>query len=135
MNCPRCRHRNQPDAAFCDECGMQLEGTCPSCMASNRRDAKFCRVCGYPLLGLPAELSPTPIAARPMGAADERNLASSGVEGERKQVTVLFADTKGSMELIAFRDPEDARRILDPVLELDDDGRQLLRRDGHQVER
>ena len=117
MNCPRCRHRNQPDAAFCDECGMQLEGTCPSCMASNRRDAKFCRVCGYPLLGLPAELSPTPIAARPMGAADERNLASSGVEGERKQVTVLFADTKGSMELIAFRDPEDARRILDPVLD------------------
>ena len=71
-----------------------------------------------------------------MGAADERNLASSGVEGERKQVTVLFADTKGSMELIAFRDPEDGRAYFSIwFLELDDDGRQLLRRDGHQVER
>src|SRR5262249_54108334 len=39
------------------------------------------------------------------------------LEGERKQVTVLFADLKGSMELLADRDPEDARRILDPVLE------------------
>jgi class 3 adenylate cyclase/tetratricopeptide (TPR) repeat protein len=86
-------------------------------MASNRRDAKFCRVCGYPLLGLPAELSPTAAAAQPIGASDERDLDPSGVEGERKQVTVLFADIKGSMELIAFRDPEDARKILDPVLD------------------
>src|SRR5262249_33669579 len=48
----------------------------------------------------------------------ERILTSRGaLEGERKQVTVLFADLKGSMELLADRDPEDARRILDPVLE------------------
>jgi len=41
----------------------------------------------------------------------------SALEGERKQVTVLFADLKGSMELLADRDPEEARTILDPVLE------------------
>ena len=48
----------------------------------------------------------------------ERILTSRHVlEGERKQVTVLFADLKGSMELLADRDPEEARKILDPVLE------------------
>jgi len=41
----------------------------------------------------------------------------SALEGERKQVTVLFADLKGSMELLAERDPEEARQLLDPVLE------------------
>ncbi len=48
----------------------------------------------------------------------ERILTSkAALEGERKQVTVLFADLKGSMELLADRDPEEARKILDPVLE------------------
>jgi class 3 adenylate cyclase len=45
-------------------------------------------------------------------------MSKSALEGERKQVTVLFADLKGSMELLAGRDPEEARKILDPVLEL-----------------
>ena len=44
--------------------------------------------------------------------------SNSALEGERKQVTVLFADLKGSMELLADRDPEEARRLLDPVLTL-----------------
>lgn len=111
MICPRCQHRNGSDAAFCDECGIRLENTCPSCLANNRRGAKFCRLCGYPLLGISAELSLVPTPSEDIGPE------ASGVEGERKHVTVLFADIKGSMELIAFRDPEDARQILDPVLE------------------
>ena len=57
----------------------------------------------------PAEYTPKHIA--------EKILSSKGaLEGERKQVTVLFADLKGSMELLADRDPEESRHLLDPVL-------------------
>jgi class 3 adenylate cyclase len=72
-------------------------------------------------------LGASPTAAGPRFTAPEtytpRHLAEkiltskAALEGERKQVTVLFADLKGSMELLANRDPEEARRILDPVLE------------------
>jgi class 3 adenylate cyclase/tetratricopeptide (TPR) repeat protein len=88
---------------------MPLEGTCPSCLGTNRQGAKFCRLCGYTLLGAPTEQSLVP--ARPSQLA-----TLPGLEGERKQLTVLFADIKGSTELIAFRDPEDAQHILDPVV-------------------
>src|SRR3989442_6043308 len=90
---------------------------CPSCGASSPPDNKFCGQCAAPL----------DEAARPRLAAAEsyipkhlaeKILTSKGaLEGERKQVTVLFADLKGSMELLADRDPEEARQILDPVLE------------------
>jgi class 3 adenylate cyclase/tetratricopeptide (TPR) repeat protein len=59
----------------------------------------------------------TPGAYTPRHLAEKILTSKSAVEGERKQVTVLFADLKGSMELLADRDPEDARRLLDPVLE------------------
>ena len=119
MICPKCQHRNRSDAAFCDECATPIESTCPSCLASNRRDAKFCRLCAYPILGAPTE--PAPVLTRPRAAPLagrwERDITDpTAIEGERKQLTALFADIKGSMELIAFRDPEDARRILDPVV-------------------
>src|SRR5262245_1314787 len=109
MICPRCRHRNRFDAAFCDECAMPLEGTCPSCLGANRLGAKFCRLCGFTLLGAPTEQSLVPARPSQLGTPP-------GLEAERKQLTVLFADIKGSMELIAFRDPEDAQQILDPVV-------------------
>src|SRR5204862_178398 len=53
----------------------------------------------------------------PKHLADRILMSRAALEGERKQVTVLFADLKGSMELLADRDPEEARKILDPVLE------------------
>src|SRR5205814_8421851 len=59
----------------------------------------------------------TPDAYTPKHLADRILLSKAALEGERKQVTVLFADLKGSMELVADRDPEEARKILDPVLE------------------
>jgi class 3 adenylate cyclase/tetratricopeptide (TPR) repeat protein len=93
---------------------------CPSCGFSNEPSVKFCGGCG-------AALGASPTAARPRFAAPEtytpRYLAEkiltskAALEGERKQVTVLFADLKGSMELLADRDPEEARKLLDPVLE------------------
>ena len=71
-----------------------------------------------PAAGAPAETAaPAPLAYTPPYLAEKILTSRSALEGERKQVTVLFADLKGSMELLAERDPEEARRFLDPVLE------------------
>ena len=59
----------------------------------------------------------SPEAYTPRHLAERILTSKSAIEGERKQVTVLFADLKGSMELLADRDPEEARKLLDPVLE------------------
>jgi class 3 adenylate cyclase/tetratricopeptide (TPR) repeat protein len=83
---------------------------CPACGAANRPGARYCRDCGV-------DLGTEPTGAAEPAAGARRPLTSRDAEGERKQVTVLFADMKGSMELLAERDPEEARAILDPVLE------------------
>ncbi|MFQ5896837.1 MAG: AAA family ATPase [Candidatus Methylomirabilia bacterium] len=123
MKCPRCEAQNPADAVFCEECGSRLEAACPSCGEANRLAAKFCKKCGQPLAQAGAA---GPIAAPKFGSPEtytpkhlaEKILTSKSVlEGERKQVTVLLADLKGSMELLADRDPEEARKLLDPVLE------------------
>ena len=62
-------------------------------------------------------LEPVPLAYTPPYLAEKIRTSRGALEGERKQVTVLFADLKGSMELLADRDPEEARQLLDPVLE------------------
>ena len=124
MKCPRCQHENQLDAVFCEECGSRLEGACPNCGAQNRAGAKFCRKCGGGLVQAPgtSQASPSrfgsPEIYTPKHLAEKILTSRSALEGERKQITVLFADLKGSMELLADRDPEEARKLLDPVLEL-----------------
>jgi class 3 adenylate cyclase/tetratricopeptide (TPR) repeat protein len=80
---------------------------CSSCTRENPADARFCSNCGQSLL---RASTPTHLVAR------VRSQVLDG--GERKHVTVLFADVRNSMELLAERDPEDARRLLDPVLQL-----------------
>src|SRR5919202_1289541 len=124
MRCPGCQHENPGDAKFCLECGARLVRQCAHCRTELPASAKLCSECGQPaappaaatLLG-PTDRLPSPQSYTPQHLA-ERILTSRGaLEGERKQVTVLFADLKGSMELLADRDPEEARRILDPVLE------------------
>jgi class 3 adenylate cyclase len=115
MQCSRCQHANPDDALFCDECGARLEAGCPGCSEPNRAGAKFCRKCGQPLAASP-KLDP-PRSYTPSHLAEKILTARSALEGERKQVTVLFADMKGSMELLADRDPEEARKLLDPVVE------------------
>jgi class 3 adenylate cyclase/tetratricopeptide (TPR) repeat protein len=118
MECPRCNCVNAAEARFCDECGHKLDRNCSECGEPNRIGARFCQSCGTPMtLAVFAESL--------LATAPYRALAwSSGPasEGERKQVTILFADTKGSMEMIAERDPEEARRICDPVLQAMMDG-------------
>ena len=118
MKCPRCKHENPAEVKFCGECGAGLESVCPACGASNPPGNKFCGGCGVSL----AQIGAAPKFASPQTYTPkhlaERILTSKGaLEGERKQVTVLFADIKGSMELLADRDPEEARKLLDPVLE------------------
>jgi class 3 adenylate cyclase len=119
LQCPQCQHENT-GGKFCGECGARLELRCATCGEPNPPGNKFCQECGERLTpaATPAKPSaPSPESYTPRHLA-ERIISSRGaLEGERKQVTVLFADLKGSMELLADRDPEEARRILDPVLE------------------
>src|SRR5262245_23593755 len=87
---------------------------CPSCQATNPANARFCNACGSPLTAARADAAPRP---QTPGHLAERILTSrSSIEGERKRVTVLFADVKDSMQLLAQRDPEEARELLDAVL-------------------
>jgi class 3 adenylate cyclase len=122
MNCPRCQTQIPADGVFCDNCGSRLEAACPSCGEANRLGAKFCKKCGQGLAeAAAARVTPKKFgsleAYTPKHLAEKILTSKSALEGERKQVTVLFADMKGSMELLADRDPEEARKILDPVLE------------------
>src|SRR2546426_9962749 len=120
MACPRCGLKTPSDAAFCPGCGAKLVTACPQCGTANRPDDKFCKQCGGPLVTLagapPVARFGSPGAYTPRHLAEKIPTSKSALEGERKQATVLFADLKGSMELLAARDPEEARKILDPVL-------------------
>jgi len=117
MICQRCQQDNPAGTNFCGGCGARLAAGCPACGASNPLGQKYCGDCGAYV----EHLAVTSKFASP-GTYVPRNLAAkiltsrSAVEGERKQVTIMFADIKGSLELLADRDPEDARRLLDAVL-------------------
>jgi class 3 adenylate cyclase/tetratricopeptide (TPR) repeat protein len=121
MRCPHCKADTPDGAKFCIECGTPLTPRCPQCGADTLPRAKFCAECGTPLTGqTPAPstaLPPSPLRYTPGYLAEKILTSKAALEGERKQVTVLFADLKGSMELLADCDPEDARQLLDPVLE------------------
>ena len=94
---------------------------CPRCGIANQPSHRFCLGCGQPLgagVGGPGGRFASPDAYTPAHLAEKIRTSRGVLEGERKQVTVLFADMQGSLELLADRDPEDARRVLDPVLAL-----------------
>src|SRR5207245_8181052 len=102
---------------FCGQCASPLASACPVCGAANPPVNKFCGQCAAPL-GKPTQSRfASPDAYTPRHLAEKILTSKAALEGERKQVTILFADMKGSMELLADRDPEEARRLLDPVLE------------------
>jgi class 3 adenylate cyclase len=115
MRCPQCGHDNGADLKFRGECGARLALLCGECGARNSANQKFCGECGARLTTRTP--SSAPESYTPKHLAEKILTSKSALEGERKQVTVLFADLKGSMELLADRDPEEARKILDPVLE------------------
>jgi class 3 adenylate cyclase len=120
MQCPRCHAENREGRRFCGECGLSFALACPSCGFVNEGREKFCGGCGAPMAGstaAPQSRFGPPESYTPEHLAEKILTSKAALEGERKQVTVLFADLKGSMELLADRDPEEARKILDPVLE------------------
>ena len=120
MTCPRCQAKNdgQP-ACFCEDCGARLDACLPAAVARTVTPGKrVLSVRAGPLLAAePASRFALPRSYTPKHLAEKILTSKAALEGERKQVTVLFADLKGSMELLADRDPEEARKLLDPVLE------------------
>jgi class 3 adenylate cyclase/tetratricopeptide (TPR) repeat protein len=124
MRCPGCGSDNSAAARFCQACGGPLGRLCAGCGTPLAPTAKFCSECGLAAAAGPAAAARSAARLAAPGAYTPRYLADrilaspTALEGERKQVTVLFADLQGSMQLLAERDPEEAREILDPVLEL-----------------
>ena len=117
MTCPRCHAENRDGLRFCEDCGSRLTLTCAQCGGELAPGKRFCGSCGTPATGQPAARTASPEFYTPKHLAEKILTSRAALEGERKQVTVLFADLKGSMELLADRDPEEARKLLDPVLE------------------
>jgi double zinc ribbon protein len=120
MKCPSCGHENREGAKFCNECAAPLPMPCPACGAPNPVAAKFCNECAAPVTGgaRPAPqafTSPTqtPLSYSPLHLAEKILTSRSALEGERKQVTVVFADVKGSMDLAEQVDPEEWHKIMD----------------------
>ena len=93
-----------------------MTAACPRCRAENLPSHRFCVGCGQALPASGPVRFASPETYTPPHLAEKIRTSRGTLEGERKQVTVLFADMKGSLELLADRDPEDARRMLDPVL-------------------
>src|SRR5262249_2656390 len=116
LRCSKCGHDNAIGAKFCEECATQLAGTCASCGTQLSPTTKFCPACAHPT-SAPQSRFVSPETSTPKHLAEKILTSKAALEGERKQLTVLFADIEGSMELLADRDPEDARKLLDPVLE------------------
>ena len=123
MECPSCHGDNSTTNRFCDQCGEPLEARCPQCATVLRPGARFCGSCGHRLASPPtategpppASVPATPVSppfSRPIASYTPKHLADkvlkarSAIEGERRQVTVLFADIAGFTSLAEERDPE-----------------------------
>ncbi len=109
MKCPRCQAENREGRRFCAECAAPLAVACPACGFPNEPGEKFCGGCAAPLtygVQSPERKSASPQSYTPKHLAERILTSKAALEGERKQVTVLFADLKGSMELLADPDPQ-----------------------------
>ncbi len=119
MTCAVCQHDNEPDASFCSNCGSALSITCPNCGESATLGSKFCRVCGNALTATEEEADedlrryiPDELLAKMRAARDGKTMA-----GERRIVTMLFADVEGSTAAAETLDPEDWAEIINGAFE------------------
>jgi class 3 adenylate cyclase len=118
LRCLACGHENLDTARFCGACPAPLgkATACPGCGAANPPGQKFCDACARPLVEIPTERKPGVYTPRHLA---EKILSSrTALEGERKQVTVLFADVKSSMEIAQSLDPEEWHHILDRFFQI-----------------
>src|SRR5262245_2912986 len=116
MHCSKCGTENREGARFCNDCATPLAVQCPACGAVNKPGARFCDACATAVSARPQEpVQPQPTPAVRFAAEDP---GTQALDGERKTVTAVFADIKGSMELMADLDPEEPRAIVDPALKL-----------------
>jgi class 3 adenylate cyclase/tetratricopeptide (TPR) repeat protein len=131
MICPACRHDNPERAKFCLECGQRMAAACPQCGTELPPAAKFCLECGHrlgaveaapvaaPAVALPGEDFHARLASyTPKHLAEKILTSRSAIEGERRQVTVLFTDVAGFTPLAEKLDPEDVHRIMNRCFEM-----------------
>ena len=122
MKCPSCQFENPEGMKFCGECGAKLEMICPNCNFSNPPQFKFCGECGHDL-GVPSEPSHKELSFEekidkiqrylPKGLTEKILAQKDRIEGERKQVTVMFCDLEGFTPLTERLGPEEAYGIMD----------------------
>jgi len=121
MKCPQCQFDNRKGAKFCSECGNRFELTCPECLTKIRLGSKFCDECGYDLKKPPdapsIDLS-KPQSYTPKFLADKILSSRSAIEGERKLVTVLFADVANYTAIAEKLDPEEVHQIMDRLFKI-----------------
>lgn len=117
MQCPKCQFENPEGMKFCVECGNKFEAKCPKCGFSNSPSFKFCGECGHSLIRSTEEISSIkyskPQSYTPKFLADKILTTRSSLEGERKLVTVLFADVANYTSMSEKLDPEEVHQIMD----------------------
>ncbi|MBM4299540.1 MAG: hypothetical protein FJ143_17510, partial [Deltaproteobacteria bacterium] len=116
--CSQCQVSNSADALYCDECGAPLDARCLRCGEANRPNAKFCKKCGNGLAADARSETTSSVHRQPPPGENPRPGEAAGLflASERKQVTVMFADIRGSTAFIEKLDPEEVRRHFDPLL-------------------
>ena len=115
MRCTKCGIDNAAHSRFCNQCAAPLNQACPKCAHINAPDAKFCSECAAALASEVSKSTARKSSTSSVRIAPEQT-DSEVADGERKTVTALFADIKGSTELEQDLDPEEARAIVDPAL-------------------
>jgi len=127
MKCPNCQNKIREGTLFCGKCGAKLSKVCPNCNFENLPDNNFCEKCGNNL-ALPSEPAPKELSFDekiekiqkylPKGLTEKILSQRDKIEGEKKQVTVMFCDMEGFTTLVDKLGPEDAYSIMDEVYEI-----------------
>ncbi|MBW1768956.1 MAG: AAA family ATPase [Deltaproteobacteria bacterium] len=127
MKCHKCQSDSPEGAKFCVECRTKIEKICPRCGFNNSPSFKFCSECGHNLT-IPSEPAPKALSPEekvekiqkylPKGIAEKILAQRDRIEGERKQVTVMFCDMEGFTGLSEKIDPEEVYSIMDQVYEI-----------------
>jgi len=120
MKCPSCQFENPDDMNFCGNCGNPLTVKCPECSHNNRAASEFCELCGGRLSpqSLPAYVKRSPEDYTPPFLKKEILKVPGSIEGERKTVSVLFADVAGFTSMSENLDPEDVHEIMDGCFDI-----------------